>query len=102
MRPLGLPQVLPLLARLHPPVLPLRRHCRPHLHRLHNLTPAAAAAATSGLLARQQLRLVVATTTALRPAYADLARGILQIWALALARRGSILRTRRNGLLKHL
>lgn len=44
-RPLGLPQLLPLLAQLHPPVLPLRRHCRPHLHRLHNLHPAA----TSGL-----------------------------------------------------
>ena len=35
-QPLRLVQLLPLLADLHPPVLPLRRRRpRPHLHRLH-------------------------------------------------------------------
>ena len=42
-RPLRLVQLLPLLSHLHPPVLPLRRHCRPHLHRLHDLLPPAPA-----------------------------------------------------------
>ena len=35
-QPLRLVQLLPLLADLHPPVLPLRRRARPHLHRLHS------------------------------------------------------------------
>jgi len=72
-RPLRLVHLLPLLAHLHPPVLPLRRHCRPHLHRLHDRPLGRLRLSGAVLVNLPSLQALPTTATgnytALRPAY---------------------------------